>query len=89
MSKTDFLFAQAPNRKGNQSTRTPSQKGGVTDQPYKAPKVQTHGVQGPADASGVIHGANKQPVRVSTPKCYDKTPDNSGYMSKSTKNWER
>jgi hypothetical protein len=84
---TNFQFAQAPNRKGNQSKHTPTGMGGVTGVTGPAhgmsgPKDQ----QGPAKANGSITGRH-QKVSVSTPKCYDKTPLNDGYMSKSVKNY--
>ena len=84
---TNFLFAQAPNRKGNMSKHTASNSGGVTN--VTAAK---HGVSGPKGQQGAPKaGGNVFPVgnkmSVSTPKCYDKTPVNDGYMSKSVKNY--
>ena len=84
---TNFLFTQAPNRKGNMSKHTPSNSGGVTN--VTAAK---HGVSGPKGQQGAPKaGGNVFPVgnkvSVSTPKCYDKTPVNDGYMSKSVKNY--
>ena len=84
---TNFLYAQAPNRKGNMSKHTASNSGGVTN--VTATK---HGVSGPKGQQGAPKaGGNVYPVgnkvSVSTPKCYDKTPVNDGYMSKSVKNY--
>ena len=84
---TNFQFAQAPNRKGNQSKHTPTGTGGATG--VTGP---SHGVSGPKGQQGTPKaGGNVFPVgnkvSVSTPKCYDKTPNNDGYMSKSVKNY--
>ena len=84
---TNFLYAQAPNRKGNVSKDIPSKKGGATN--VNSP---SHGVSGPKGQQGAPKaGGNVFPVgnkvSVSTPKCYDKTPNNDAYMSKSVKNY--
>jgi hypothetical protein len=84
---TNFLYAQAPNRKGNVSKDIPSKKGGATN--VTGP---SHGVSGPKGQQGAPKaGGNVFPVgnkvSVSTPKCYDKTPNNDAYMSKSVKNY--
>lgn len=84
---TNFLYAQSPNRKGNVSKHTPTGVGGATGVTGPKHGVATpKGSQGPASAGGNITGRH-QKVSVSTPKCYDKTPVNDGYMSKSTKNY--
>jgi hypothetical protein len=92
---TNFLYAQSPNRVGNIGKLSLSHTTGSTG--VTGPKHGTatpKGNQGaPAYAkatsntSAGVTGGRKQKVMVSTPKCYDKTPVNDGYMSKSTKNY--
>lgn len=86
-NKAPTLMAQAPNRTGNMSKHTPG-PGGVTavtrpqgSTAYSAPH------QGAAKASGNPTGGRGQKVMLSKPECYDYTPDNSGYMNKSVKNY--
>lgn len=72
---TNFLYAQAPNRKGNISkhpAKHESVKGGTSG-------VVTHGTQGAEKASGNIAG-RKQPVSLSTPKAYCGKIENDGYL---------
>ena len=84
---TNFLFAQAPNRKGNVSKHTVSKSGGVTNvTSAKHGTATPKGSQGAPKASGNAFPIGNK-VSVSTPKCYDKTPVNDGYMGKSTKNY--
>lgn len=86
---TNFLYAQAPNRKGNISKRVPGMGGplGVTAVTGPSHGVATpKGSQGAPNATGNIASRN-QKVQVSTTKCYDKTPVNNAYMDKSTKNY--
>lgn len=84
---TNFLFAQAPNRKGNASKHTPSNSGGATNvTAAKHGTATPKGSQGAPKASGNAFPVGNK-VSVSTPKCYDKTPVNDGYMGKSTKNY--
>ena len=84
---TNFQFAQAPNRKGNQSKHTPTGMGGATGVTGPSHGVSgPKGQQGPAKASGNAFPIGNK-VSVSTPKCYDKTPNNDAYMSKSVKNY--
>ena len=92
---TNFQFAQAPNRKGNISKVDASHFKGVTAVVGPAHGVATpKGNQGAPSYSratdkhdsGVTSG-RKQKVMVSTPKCYDKTPVNNAYMSKSVNNY--
>lgn len=82
------LMAQAPNRRGNISKDGPKQSGGVTA--VTRPQGSTAyaaGRQGaPATGKDATVGRG-QKVSVSKPACYDKTPNNSGYMDKSTKNY--
>lgn len=84
---TNFQFAQAPNRKGNVSKHTVSKSGGATNVTGKAHGTATpKGNQGAPKAGGNVFPVGNK-MSVSTPKCYDKTPVNDGYMSKSTKNY--
>ena len=92
---TNFLYAQAPNRKGNIGKMEASHSKGVT-----AVTGPAHGMAGPKGQQGAPSFARatdntaagatagrKQKVMVSTPACYDKTPRNDAYMSKSVKNY--
>lgn len=92
---TNFLYAQSPNRKGNISKKPVNGNSGVTA--VTGPK---HGVATPKGSQGApsysrqtenqnvgATGGRHQKVSVSTPACYDKTPRNDAYMSKSTKNY--
>lgn len=84
---TNFLYAQAPNRTGNVSKHTPSKSGGATNvTAAKHGTATPKGNQGAPKASGNAFPIGNK-VSVSTPKCYDKTPVNDGYMNKSTKNY--
>ena len=84
---TNFLYAQAPNRKGNISKHTATGVGGST-----AVTAQKHGVdtpkgnQGAPKATGDITGRH-QKVQVSTHADYCGTIKNDGYMNKSVKNY--
>ena len=84
---TNFQFAQAPNRTGNQSKHTATGVGGVT-----AVTAQKHGTdtprgsQGAPKATGNITGRH-QKVQVSTHADYCGTIKNDGYMNKSVKNY--
>lgn len=82
------LMAQAPNRRGNQSKRTPSHSGGVTavTRPQGSTAYGSSHQGAPSTGKDATTGRG-QKVSVSRPACYDKTPNNSGYMSKSTKNY--
>ena len=84
---TNFLYAQAPNRTGNMSKHPASKSGGVTAVTNAKHGTATpKGNQGAPKASGNAFPVGNK-VSVSMPKCYDKTPVNDGYMSKSTKNY--
>lgn len=84
---TNFQSAQAPNRKGNVSKHTVSKSGGATNVTGPAHGMAgPKGQQGAPKAGGSITGRH-QKVMVSTPACYDKTPVNNAYMSKSVKNY--
>ena len=83
----NFLYAQMPNRKGNQSKHTASNSGGATN--VTAAKHGTFtpkGSQGAPAANGSITGRH-QKVQVSTHADYCGTIKNDGYMGKSTKNY--
>jgi hypothetical protein len=92
---TNFQSVQAPNRKGNIGKIQPSHFKGVT-----AVTGPVHGTATPKGNQGApsyaratdkhdagVTSGRKQKVMVSTPKCYDKTLVNDGYMSKSVKNY--
>lgn len=81
---TNFLYAQAPNRKGNQSSNpakhTPV-SGGTA-------KLSTPGGQGAPKVSSP-HGrdnvpAMKQPVKLCKPVGYDGAIHNDGYLKNSS-----
>jgi prepilin-type processing-associated H-X9-DG protein len=76
---TNFLYAQAPNRKGNISKDPAKLTGGVTA--ITNPKGSTayaDGHVGAPAAGGKVNGCN-QPVQVSRPKA--NTGSNFGYMA--------
>jgi hypothetical protein len=83
---TNFLYAQAPNRKGNMSKHTAQHSGGAT-----ADCGPKHGVSGPTGqqgapkATGDITGRH-QKVQVSTHADYCGTIKNDGYMKNSSYN---
>ena len=92
---TNFLYVQAPNRKGNVAKHTPSKIGGSTNITGEKHGTATpKGNQGaPAYAAssanknaGVTSGRG-QKVMVSTHADYCGTIKNDGYMSQSTKNY--
>ena len=81
---TNFLYAQAPNRKGNQSKHTPSHTGGAT-----AVVGTKHGVSTPAGAQGAPKaGGNVYPVGNKMSLCkpvgYDGAIHNDGYLKNSS-----
>ena len=85
---TNFLFAQAPNRKGNVSKHTPKGNTGVTavtrpqgSTTYSSPH------QGVAKASGSATAGRNQKVMVSRPKEYCGYAENTGYMDKDRTNY--
>ena len=68
--------------------RAAKQSGGVTA--VTRPQGSTayaSGRQGAPSTGKDATTGRGQKVAVSMPKCYDKTPNNSGYMDKSTKNY--
>ena len=81
---TNFLFAQAPNRKGNIYKDPAKLTGGVTA--VTRPQGSTAysvGHQGAPAAGGKVNGRN-QKVQVSTPCCYDTKSTNTGYLKNSS-----
>jgi hypothetical protein len=86
---TNFLYAQAPNRKGNVSKRVPGMGGPLGATAVTGP---SHGVatpkgsQGAPKASGNVYPVGNK-VSVSTPKFYDKTPRNDAYMNSDRNNY--
>jgi len=76
---TNFLYAQAPNRKGNIS-KNPAKheavKGGTSG-------VVTHGTQGAPKATGNVYPVGNK-VSLSTPKPYCTKTDNDGYLKNSS-----
>ena len=88
-NKAPTLMAQAPNRVGNKS-KTVTGPGGVTavtrPQGGVAYSVKHQGA--PSVGKDATTGRG-QKVMVSMPKCYDKTPNNSAYMGKSTHNYTK
>jgi hypothetical protein len=92
---TNFLYTQAPNRKGNASVRTASHDKGVTAVTSGSGGVkQPTGNQGaPAftrassnTAAGAT-GGRKQAVMVSRPKEYCGYAENTGYMNSDRTNY--
>lgn len=82
----NFLFAQAPNRKGNQSKDPAKHSGGVTAVTRSAGSLFTPaGSQGKAPAGGDATCGRHQKVAVSYGS--KATGGGEGYMSKSTKNY--
>jgi hypothetical protein len=80
---TNFLYAQAPNRKGNISKTQPSHTGGVTAMTNtKHGVAQPKGAQGAPAAGGKVNGRN-QSVMVSRPKA-DYCGCNDGYLKNSS-----
>lgn len=84
---TNFLYAQAPNRKGNVSKMTPKHSGGVTDVTAAKHGTDTpKGNQGAPKASGNVYPVGNK-VSVSTPKAYNTKTTNDGYIGRDGKSW--
>ena len=85
---TNFLFAQAPNRKGNQSKNPAKLEGGVTA--VTRPQGNTYHAPGhqaaPKPGADVTKGRG-QKVSVSYPKCNDAIGGNTGYINKDGQSW--
>ena len=83
----NFLYAQAPNRKGNISKDIPSKSGGATNVTAAKHGTSTpKGSQGAPKASGNVYPVGNK-VSVSTPKPYCTKTDNDGYMNSDRNNY--
>jgi len=81
---TNFLFAQAPNRKGNVSKHTPG-SGGVTAVTSGSGGTSYSGPnQGAAKTGGSATAGRGQKVMVSQPKPYETCTTNGGYVKGSS-----
>ena len=84
---TNFLFAQAPNRKGNISKDPAKLTGGVTAVTRPQGNLyRPSGHQGAPAAGGKVNGRN-QKVQVSTPKEDYAVGGNTGYIAKDGQSW--
>jgi hypothetical protein len=84
---TNFLYAQAPNRKGNVSKSPASNSGGATAVCGPKHGVATpKGSQGAPKATGNIASRN-QKVQVSTHADYCGSCMNDGYMNSDRNNY--
>lgn len=85
---TNFLFAQAPNRHGNQSKHTATGHGGVTAVTRPQGDVSySKGHQGAPSTGKDATCGRHQKVSVSKPDAYNTKATNTGYMDRSTKNY--
>lgn len=85
---TNFLFAQAPNRKGNQSKHPAKLDGGVTAVTRPQGNLyRPNGHQGAPAAGAEATKGRGQKVQVSTPKCNDAIGGNTGYIAKDGQSW--
>jgi len=85
---TNFLYAQAPNRKGNQSKQTATGIGGATA--VTRPQGNTTysvGHQAAPKAGGSATAGRGQKVSVTYPKCNDAIGGNTGYIAKDGQSW--
>jgi len=84
---TNFLYAQAPNRKGNVSKHTVSKSGGCTNvTAAKHGTATPKGNQGAPKASGNVYPVGNK-VSVSTHADYCGTIKNDGYMNSDRNNY--
>ena len=82
---TNFLYAQAPNRVGNQSKHTAEHKAVSGGTAKLSTPAGTQGHQKAPDAHGHDNqAARKQPVKLSKPKGYCGTIENDGYLKNSS-----
>ncbi len=86
-NKAPTLMAQAPNRTGNISKHTPGPGGVTTVTRPQGSTAYSGPHQGAAKTGADPTKGRGQKVMVNKPMCYDKTPNNSGYMNKSVKNY--
>ena len=85
---TNFLYAQAPNRKGNQSKAPAKHEGGVTA--VTRPQGNTAyapGHQAAPKAGGSVTSGRGQKVSVSYPKSNYAVGGNDGYIAKDGSSW--
>ena len=87
-NKAPTLMAQAPNRVGNIDKMPAKHGGGVTSitRPQGSTSYSAPHQGAPKTGADPTKGRG-QKVMLSKPECYDHTPNNSGYMNKSTKNY--
>lgn len=85
---TNFEFAQAPNRKGNQSKNPAKKCGGVTavTRPQGS-TVHPSGNQGAPAANGNPGSGRHQKVALHTPMPYCTKAENTGYIAKDGASW--
>lgn len=82
---TNFLFTQAPNRKGNVSKHTPVGNTGVTAVTRPQGSTMYSGPhQGAAKTGGSATSGRGQKVMVSQPKPYETCTTNGGYVKGSS-----
>lgn len=82
---TNFLYAQAPNRKGNQSKREAKHFGVPSGSGLLSTPAGSQGFQKVKDAMVNNNVAErKQPVLLSKPKGYDGAIHNDGYLKNSS-----
>ena len=84
---TNFLFTQAPNRKGNVSKHTPGSGGVTAVTSGSGGTVYSGPHQGAAKPSGSVTAGRGQKVMVSRPKEYCGYAENTGYMNKDRTNY--
>lgn len=82
---TNFLYAQAPNRKGNHSTKTAEHKAVPSGSGKLATPAGSQGAPKVRDAFGHDNvPAMKQAVQLCKPKGYDGAIHNDGYLKNSS-----
>ena len=84
---TNFLFTQAPNRKGNVSKHTPGSGGVTAVTSGSGGTVYSGPHQGAAKPSGSVTAGRGQKVMVSRPKEYCGYAENTGYMNSDRTNY--
>lgn len=82
---TNFLYAQAPNRKGNISKMEAKHFGVAGGTRLLSTPAGSQGAQKAPDASANNNiSGRKQPVMLSKPKGYDGAIHNDGYLKNSS-----
>jgi len=85
---TNFLYAQAPNRKGNQSKHPAEHKSVPSGSGKLATPAGSQGAPKVRDAFGNNNvAAMNQPVKLTKPVGYDGACHNDGYMNSDRKNY--